>query len=398
MRWWPRFEVGEDVVTLTVSTLDFLRERMMKVGIVGWRGMVGSVLTQRMRAEGDFDLIEPVFFSTSQAGGQGPDVGKGVPLLKDANNVAELADMEVIISSQGGDYTRSVHSALREGGWSGYWIDAASALRMNSDAVIVLDPVNLDAINKAIDDGGKDFIGGNCTVSLMLLAMHGLFREGLVEWLTAMTYQAASGGGAQHMRELVAQMGFAHASVDALLKDPGASILEIDQGVSDALRSSKLPTANFGVPLAGSLIPWIDQDLGDGQSREEWKASAEGNKILGRESAPVPIDGICVRVGAMRCHSQALTFKLSRDLPLSEIETLLDQANDWVRVIPNRKETSIRELTPAAVTGTMSIPIGRLRKLSMGGEFVTAFTVGDQLLWGAAEPLRRMLRILLQRA
>ena len=295
---------------------------MMKVGIVGWRGMVGSVLMQRMRAEGDFDLIEPVFFSTSQAGERGPDVGKSVAPLRDAGNTDELARMEVIISCQGGDYTRTVHSALRKGGWSGYWIDAASALRMNSDAVIVLDPVNLDAINKAIDDGGKDFIGGNCTVSLMLLAMHGLFREGLVEWLTAMTYQAASGGGAQHMRELVAQMGYAHACVDTLLKDPGASILEIDQGVSDALRSSKLPTANFGVPLAGSLIPWIDQDLGDGQSREEWKASAEGNKILGRESAPVPIDGICVRVGAMRCHSQALTFKLSRDLPLSEIESL----------------------------------------------------------------------------
>lgn len=371
---------------------------MMKVGIVGWRGMVGSVLMQRMRAEGDFDLIEPVFFSTSQAGERGPDVGKNVAPLKDANNTDELAQMEVIVSCQGGDYTRTVHPALRKGGWSGYWIDAASALRMNPDAVIVLDPVNLDAIERSIGTGGKDFIGGNCTVSLMLLAMHGLFREGLVEWLTAMTYQAASGGGAQHMRELVAQMGFTHAAVETLLSDPDASILEIDDTVAGALRSPQLPAANFGVPLAGSLIPWIDQDLGDGQSREEWKASAEGNKILGRESNPVPIDGVCVRVGAMRCHSQALTFKLTRDLPLEEIETLLDKANQWVRVVPNRKEESIRELTPAAVTGTMSVPIGRLRKLPMGGEYVTAFTVGDQLLWGAAEPLRRMLRILLEQA
>ncbi len=371
---------------------------MMKVGIVGWRGMVGSVLMQRMQAEGDFDLIEPVFFSTSQAGEPGPDVGKGVAPLKDANNTDELGQMDVIISCQGGDYTRVVHSALRKGGWSGYWVDAASALRMNADAVIVLDPLNLEAIERAIGNGGKDFIGGNCTVSLMLLAMHGLFREGLVDWLTAMTYQAASGGGAQHMRELVAQMGYTHAAAQSLLSDPDASILEIDDIVAGALRSPKLPTANFGVPLAGSLIPWIDQDLGDGQSREEWKASAEGNKILGRESNPLPIDGVCVRVGAMRCHSQALTFKLSRDLPIAEIESLLDRANEWVRVIPNRKEDSIRELTPAAVTGTMSIPIGRLRKLPMGGEYVTAFTVGDQLLWGAAEPLRRMLRILLEQA
>jgi aspartate-semialdehyde dehydrogenase len=369
----------------------------MRVGIVGWRGMVGSVLTQRMVAEGDFDLIEPVFFSTSQAGGKAPAVGKSAPPLRDANSIEALSEMEVVISCQGGDYTRSVHGALRQGGWSGYWIDAASALRMNADSVIVLDPVNMAMIEQALTDGVKDFVGGNCTVSLMLLAMHGLFREGLVEWMTAMTYQAASGGGAQHMRELVAQMGYAHSAVSAALDDPARSILEIDRGVADALRSPELPSKQFGVPLAGSLIPWIDQDLGDGQSREEWKASAEGNKILGRESDPLPIDGICVRVGAMRCHSQALTFKLSQDLPIGELESLLDQANEWVTVVPNRKEESIRELTPAAVTGKLAIPIGRLRKLPMGGEFVAAFTVGDQLLWGAAEPLRRMLRILLER-
>ena len=369
----------------------------MRVGIVGWRGMVGSVVTQRMRAEGDFDLIEPVFFSTSQVGEKAPDAGQSSAALKDANSVDELAEMDVVISSQGGDYTRSIHSRLRNGGWQGYWIDAASALRMNADAVIVLDPVNLKIIEKAIDSGVKDYIGGNCTVSLMLMAMHGLLRESLVEWLTVITYQAASGGGAQHMRELVAQMGSAHAAVKPLLSDSASSILDIDSGVADALRSPDLPVDHSGVPLAGSLIPWIDQDRGNGQSREEWKAGAEGNKILGRESAPIPIDGICVRVGAMRCHSQALTFKLSRDLPLKEIESLLGAANEWVKVIPNNKDDSIRRLTPAAVTGNLSIPIGRLRKLPMGGEFVTAFTVGDQLLWGAAEPLRRMVRILLDR-
>ncbi len=369
----------------------------MRVGIVGWRGMVGSVLTQRMRAEGDFDLIEPVFFSTSQVGEKAPDAGQSSAALKDANSVDELAEMDVVISSQGGDYTRSIHSRLRNGGWQGYWIDAASALRMNADAVIVLDPVNLKIIEKAIDSGVKDYIGGNCTVSLMLMAMHGLLRESLVEWLTVITYQAASGGGAQHMRELVAQMGYAHAAVKPLLSDSASSILDIDSGVADALRSADLPVDHSGVPLAGSLIPWIDQDRGNGQSREEWKAGAEGNKILGRESAPIPIDGICVRVGVMHCHSQALTFKLSRDLPLKEIESLLGAANEWVKVIPNNKDDSIRRLTPAAVTGNLSIPIGRLRKLPMGGEFVTAFTVGDQLLWGAAEPLRRMVRILLDR-
>jgi aspartate-semialdehyde dehydrogenase len=349
---------------------------------------------QRMRAEGDFDLIEPVFFSTSQVGGKSPDAGQRDAALKDANSVSELAEMDAVISCQGGDYTRSVHSGLRDSGWEGYWIDAASALRMNSDAVIVLDPVNLAVIESAIDSGVKDFIGGNCTVSLMLMAMHGLLRESLVEWMTVMTYQAASGGGAQQMRELVAQMGFAHKAVQPLLNETTSSILDIDRGVAEALRSAELPAEHIGVPLAGSLIPWIDQDLGNGQSREEWKAGAEGNKILGLESAPISIDGICVRVGAMRCHSQALTFKLTRDLPLSEIESRLDSANDWVKVIPNNRQDSIEHLSPAAVSGDLSIPIGRLRKLPMGGEFVTAFTVGDQLLWGAAEPLRRMLRIL----
>jgi aspartate-semialdehyde dehydrogenase len=367
---------------------------MMQVGIVGWRGMVGSVLTQRMRAEGDFDLIEPVFFSTSQVGEAAPDVGRNKAALKDANSVDALAEMDIVMSCQGGDYTHSMHARLRDTGWQGYWIDAASTLRMNDDAVIILDPVNLAVINAAIDKGVKDFIGGNCTVSLMLMAMHGLLRESLVEWITAMTYQAASGAGAQQMRELVAQMGFAHRAVQPLLTDSTSSILDIDSGVAEALRSARLPTEHIGVPLAGSLIPWIDQDRGDGQSREEWKAAAEGNKILGRQSAPIPIDGICVRVGAMRCHSQALTFKLSRDLPLADIESLLAEANDWVKVIPNRRQDSIQHLSPAAVSGNLSIPIGRLRKLPMGGEYLTAFTVGDQLLWGAAEPLRRMLRIL----
>jgi aspartate-semialdehyde dehydrogenase len=367
----------------------------MRVGLVGWRGMVGSVLLQRMREERDFELVEPVFFSTSQAGGKAPDVGKRASAVKDANDVAELKAMDAIVSCQGGDYTNAVYPRLREGGWNGYWIDAASALRMNRDAVIILDPVNLDVIQSSLAKGVKNYIGGNCTVSLMLMAMHGLFKADLVEWLTAMTYQAASGAGAQNMRELVAQMGYAHGAAQPLLENPASSILDIDRKVAAALRSEKFPTEHFGVPLAGSLIPWIDKDLGNGQSREEWKAGAEGNKILGRNSNAVPMDGICVRIGAMRCHSQALTFKLKRDLPLEEIESLLSQANQWVRVVPNRREESLRELTPAAVTGALSVPIGRLRKLPMGGEYLAAFTVGDQLLWGAAEPLRRMLRILL---
>jgi aspartate-semialdehyde dehydrogenase len=367
----------------------------MRTGLVGWRGMVGSVLMQRMREERDFELIEPVFFSTSQAGGKAPEVGKRTPAVKSAHDVAELAAMDAIVSCQGGDYTNTIYPKLRDSGWNGHWIDAASALRMNADAVIILDPVNLGVIQSSLAKGVKNYIGGNCTVSLMLMAMHGLFKADLVEWLTAMTYQAASGAGAQNMRELVAQMGYAHAAARSLLDDPASSILDIDREVSDALRSPALPTEHFGVPLAGSLIPWIDKDLGNGQSREEWKAGAEGNKILGRQSNAVPMDGICVRIGAMRCHSQALTFKLKRNLPLEEIEGLLSEANQWVKVVPNRRENSVQELTPAAVTGALSVPIGRLRKLPMGGEYLTAFTVGDQLLWGAAEPLRRMLRILL---
>jgi aspartate-semialdehyde dehydrogenase len=369
---------------------------MKRVGLVGWRGMVGSVLMQRMQQEGDFDLIDPVFFSTSQAGGKAPAVGKDVPSLKSASSLEELKAMEVIISCQGGEYTNEVFPKLRAAGWNGYWIDAASALRMDDDAVIILDPVNLDVIRSALSAGVKNYIGGNCTVSLMLMGMHGLFKAGLVEWVTAMTYQAASGAGAQNMRELLAQMGYLHETARKQLHDPASSILDIDRDVAHALRSAVYPTEHFGVPLAGSLIPWIDKDLGNGQSREEWKAQAEGNKILGREGNPIPMDGVCVRVGAMRCHSQALTIKLKRDVPLADIEALLATANPWVKVVANRRETSIRELTPAAVTGTLDVPIGRLRQLPMGPSYLTAFTVGDQLLWGAAEPLRRMLRILLE--
>ena len=367
---------------------------MRRVGIVGWRGMVGSVLVQRMREERDFEHVDPVFFSTSQAGGRGPDIGRAAPPLADARSVEALKAMEIIISCQGGDYTGEMHPKLRAAGWTGYWIDAASALRMQDDAVIILDPVNMGVIRSAIAGGVKDYIGGNCTVSLMLLAMHGLFKAGLVEWMTAMTYQAASGAGAENMRELVAQMGAVHAAGATLLADPGSAILELDRVLAGTLRAKDFPAANFGHPLAGSLLPWIDKDLGNGQSREEWKGAAEGNKILGLEGNPIPIDGICVRIGAMRCHSQALTIKLKKDLPIKEIEQTLAAANDWVKVIPNEREASLRELSPATVTGTLSVPIGRLRKLPMGGEYLTAFTVGDQLLWGAAEPLRRMLRII----
>lgn len=369
----------------------------MRVGIVGWRGMVGSVLVQRMREERDFDHVEPVFYSTSQAGGDAPEVGRAVPKLRDANDVAALAEMDAIVSCQGGDYTTSVHPRLRAGGWRGYWIDAASTLRMKPDAVIVLDPVNRPVIDRALDAGLRDYIGGNCTVSLMLMGLSGLFREDLVEWLTSMTYQAASGAGAANMRELVAQMGAAHAAAAPQLADPKSSILEIDRRVTEALRADALPTECFGTALAGGLIPWIDKDLGNGQSREEWKAGAETNKILGRESNPIPSDGICVRIGAMRCHSQALTIKLKRDVPLAELERIVGGANEWVKVVPNEREASIRELSPVRVSGTLSVPVGRMRKLPMGGEFLTAFTLGDQLLWGAAEPLRRMLRILVAR-
>jgi len=366
---------------------------MKNIGFVGWRGMVGSVLVARMQAEGDFAHIDPVFFTTSNVGGKGP--GESKQPLKDAKSIAELKRMDAIVTCQGGDYTNEIHPKLRAAGWDGYWIDAASALRMKNDAVIILDPVNLQVIKQALVRGVKNYIGGNCTVSLMLMALHGLFKEGLVEWMTAMTYQAASGAGAQNMRELLMQMGAAHASAGGLLADPASAILEIDRRVADMLRGDALPKEHFGVALAGSLIPWIDKEMGDGQSREEWKGQAEGNKILGRESRPIPIDGLCVRIGAMRCHSQGLTIKLTRDLPLAEIEAILASANDWVKVIPNTRAASMRELTPAAVTGSLSVPVGRLRKLNMGGQYLSAFTVGDQLLWGAAEPLRRMLRILL---
>jgi aspartate-semialdehyde dehydrogenase len=368
---------------------------MKQVGIIGWRGMVGSVLMQRMQEQGDFNLIAPTFFSTSQAGAAGPKVGTAQSVVQDANDLAALAKLPMLISTQGGDYTQDIHPRLRAAGWKGYWIDAASTLRMDKDAIIVLDPVNLPVMQAARQRGIKDFIGGNCTVSLMLMAVGGLMRAGLVEWITAMTYQSASGAGAQHMRELLQQMGALHGAVADQLKNPAGSILDIDRAVSGALASAEFPQANFGVPLAASLIPWIDKDLGTGQSREEWKASAEANKILGSESHPVPVEGICVRVGAMRCHSQALTIKLNRDLPLAEIEKLLAAGNPWVRVIPNDKDSSLRELSPAAVSGKMEIPIGRLRKLAMGGEYLTAFTVGDQLLWGAAEPLRRTMHFLL---
>jgi aspartate-semialdehyde dehydrogenase len=366
----------------------------MNVGLIGWRGMVGSVLVQRMREERDFDAIEPEFFSTSQAGAAAPAIGKRVGPVKNAKDLSALTNMDVLISCQGGDYTKDIFPKLRETGWQGYWIDAASTLRMKDDAVIILDPVNRHVIDRALERGIKNYVGGNCTVSLMLMALAGLFREGLIEWMTAMTYQAASGAGAQQMRELVSQMGRAHASVRTLLDDPASAIVDIDRTVAETLRDADFPTTHFGHPLAGSLLPWIAEDLGNGQSKEEWKATAEGNKILGRSSDPIPVDGFCVRIGAMRCHSQALTIKLRRNVPLAEIESLIGSAHEWVHVVPNEKEASLRELTPAAVTGRLGVPIGRLRKLAMGGEYLGAFTVGDQLLWGAAEPLRRMLRIL----
>jgi aspartate-semialdehyde dehydrogenase len=369
---------------------------MKRVGLVGWRGMVGSVLMQRMQEERDFDFIEPVFFTTSNAGGKGPLInGKETGTLKDAKSIDELKKLDIIISCQGGDYTNEVYPSLRKSGWNGYWIDAASSLRMNDDAVIILDPVNMNVIKEGIHKGIKNYIGGNCTVSLMLMALGGLFQRGYVEWVTAMTYQAASGAGAQNMRELLSQMGEAHLAVKSLLDDPHSAILDIDREVAGILRDDKFPTANFGVPLAGSLIPWIDKDLGNGQSKEEWKAQAEGNKILGLEKNPIPMDGLCVRIGSMRCHSQAMTIKLNQNIPLGEIEGMLDEANDWVKVVQNQKDSSIKELTPAAVTGLLTVPVGRLRKLNMGPQYLSAFTCGDQLLWGAAEPLRRMLRILL---
>ena len=370
---------------------------MKRVGFVGWRGMVGSVLMQRMLDENDFNNIdEPVFFTTSQIGEAAPDIGKQVPDLQDALDITALKAMDVIVSCQGGDYTKQVYADLRGAGWDGYWVDAASALRMQDDCVIVLDPLNRSLIDKSLASGGKNFIGGNCTVSLMMMGMAGLFEHDLVEWISVMTYQAASGGGARHMRELLSQMGNLHGSVAALLDDPASAILDIDRKITEQLRSDDYPRDQFGVPLAGSLIPWIDAQLDNGQSREEWKAQAEANKILGRGEAIIPVDGICVRVGAMRCHSQALTVKLNKNLPLDEIEDLIAGSNQWVKFIKNDKDVSMESLTPAAVTGNMDIPVGRLRKMNMGEKYLSAFTVGDQLLWGAAEPLRRMLNILLE--
>ena len=380
------------------------------VGLVGWRGMVGSVLMDRMQTEGDFDLIEPLFFSTSNSGGKAPALAKNETTLQDAFNIDALKRCEIIITAQGGDYTAEVFPKLRSAGWKGHWIDAASTLRMDKDAVLILDPVNLPVIQKAMAAGGKNWIGGNCTVSCMLMGVGALYKAGLVEWMSTQTYQAASGGGAQHMRELLTQYGTLNAEVKALLDDPKSSILDIDRLVAAKQRSlTAAETANFVVPLGGSLIPWIDKDLGIGKSqdepgwgtsKEEWKGMAETNKILGQGegfgTAAVPVDGFCVRIGAMRCHSQALTFKLKKNVPVADIEAMIAADNAWVKVVPNTREASIRDLTPVAVTGTMNIPVGRIRKLAMGDDYVGAFTVGDQLLWGAAEPLRRMLRILLK--
>lgn len=367
---------------------------MKNVGFIGWRGMVGSVLMQRMIEERDFDGIRPVFFSTSQHGQAAPPFTGQQGTLQDAYDIDALSALDIIITCQGGDYTNEIYPKLRETGWQGYWIDAASSLRMRDDAIIILDPVNHGVIQQGLDKGIKTFAGGNCTVSLMLMSLGGLFANDLVEWASVATYQAASGGGARHMRELLTQMGMLHGDVAKELQDPASAILDIERKVTAATRSGKLPTDNFGVPLAGSLIPWIDKALDNGQSREEWKGQAETNKILNTGSI-IPVDGLCVRVGALRCHSQAFTLKLKKDVPLPEIEQLLATHNDWVRVIPNDRELSMRELTPAAVTGMLNTPVGRLRKLNMGPEYLSAFTVGDQLLWGAAEPLRRMLRILL---
>jgi aspartate-semialdehyde dehydrogenase len=369
---------------------------MKRVGLIGWRGMVGSVLMGRMKEERDFDHIDPVFFTTSNPGGKGPDIGKDVPPLKDANSVDELKAMDVIVTCQGGDYTKEVYPKLRAAGWNGYWIDAASALRMRDEAIIILDPVNKHVIQDGIKNGVKTYVGGNCTVSLMLMAIGGLFDKGLVEWIAPQTYQAASGAGARNMRELLQQMGAVNAEVKPLLEDPASAILEIDRKVTDFLRSDRYPLEAWPVPLAASLIPWIDVQLESGQSKEEWKAQVEANKILGRSNNPIPIDGLCVRVGAMRCHSQALTIKMTKDVPLDEIHGIIAEHNAWVKVVPNDRQITMEQLTPAAVTGTLTVPVGRMRKLNMGKDYLSAFTVGDQLLWGAAEPLRRMLRILLE--
>ena len=370
-----------------------VEQTMKKVGLVGWRGMVGSVLLERMQQEKDFANIDTTFFTTSQAGQLGPDIAGAAKPLLDATSIEELAKMDIVITCQGGDYTKAVYPQLRESGWNGYWIDAASALRMSDDSIIVLDPVNKDVIEQGLEQGVKTYVGGNCTVSLMLLALGGLFEQDLIEWVSPMTYQAASGAGARNMKELIAQMGSIHASVADKLADPQAAILEIDKLVTEQIASSDLPQDQFGVPLAGSLIPWIDVPMPSGQSKEEWKAQVEANKILGSSKQPIPVDGLCVRIGAMRCHSQAMTIKLREDISVEKVEQILASHNEWVKVIPNERDITAIDLTPVKVTGTLDIPIGRIRKLSMGPEYISAFTVGDQLLWGAAEPLRRMLQI-----
>ncbi|MEX2606545.1 MAG: aspartate-semialdehyde dehydrogenase [Kiritimatiellia bacterium] len=368
---------------------------MKKTGFIGWRGMVGSVLVERMRREQDFEGIDAVFFSTSQAGQPGPDVGAGANPLRDATKLEDLMDMEILVSCQGGDYTKEIHPQLRKAGWEGCWVDAASALRMKEDSLVVLDPVNRKLIDRGLESGIKDFIGGNCTVSLMLMGMQGLFEADLVEWVTAMTYQSASGAGAQHMKELVRQMAVLGEAGNALASDPASQVLELDQLITEKMRDGSMPCDQFGAPLAASLIPWIDSAMECGRTREEWKGMAETNRILGKTDHPIPVDGQCVRVGAMRCHSQALTLKLKQDVPLLEIEAMIAGANQWVRLVPNEKAATLAQLTPSAVSGTLDIPVGRLRKMTMGPEYLTAFTVGDQLLWGAAEPVRRMLLILL---
>ncbi|MBN1613387.1 MAG: aspartate-semialdehyde dehydrogenase [Deltaproteobacteria bacterium] len=368
---------------------------MVKVAFIGWRGMVGSVLMDRMIAENDFNGFEPVFFTTSQFGQRGPDIGMDIPPLKDAYDVKELVTADIIVTCQGSDHTKEVYPKLRKAGWKGFWIDASSALRMNDDSIIVLDPVNRDVIERGLASGMKDYIGGNCTVSLMLMAIGGLFHNGLVEWITSMTYQAASGAGAKNMRELIEQMAYIGKDAKDLLDDPAGAALDLDKRVIDAMRGSAFPVENFGFPLAGSVLPWIDSEVANGQSREEWKGIVETNKILGTEKT-IPIDGICVRIGAMRCHSQGLTIKLTRDVPLDEIAGIISEANDWVKVIPNTKEQTLKYLTPAAVTGRLDVPVGRIRKLNAGSEYLTLFTVGDQLLWGAAEPIRRMFKIAME--
>jgi len=371
--------------------------KMRRVGLIGWRGMVGSVLVERMRAEGDFGLIEPRFFSTTQAGAASPDIGRATAPVGNANDLAALSACDILISCQGGDYTEAIHPKLRAAGWGGHWIDAASALRMKDLSTIILDPVNRPVIDAALAAGRRDWIGGNCTVSLMLMAFGGLFQANLIEWMTTMTYQAASGAGAKQMRELLQQMGRVHGAAAELLDDPASAILDIDRRAAAALQDDAMPVEQLGHVLAGSLLPWVDRDLGNGYSREEFKAGAEGNKILGRSGAPVPIDGLCVRVGAMRCHSQAVTIKLTKTTPLDEVERMISAAHPWIRIVPNEREATLARLTPAAVTGRLEIAVGRIRHLAMGEDYLTAFTVGDQLLWGAAEPLRRMLRLLIGR-